>query len=134
MEGSNYWRYGYKTQYSYPRLWLITWRRPEVKFGWEKQQKNYQDEDKICNKINTPSILFCFILFEFFDGSFSVGLFSNNFSYLEQRKRLSCKWLFIKWVVVWIWVLYYYHIWIVRSDRCIFCLMTAITIIVFYYW
>ena len=33
MEGSNYWGYGYKTQHSYPRSRLITWRRPEVKFG-----------------------------------------------------------------------------------------------------
>ena len=33
MEGSNYWGYGYKTQHSYPRSQLITWRRPEVKFG-----------------------------------------------------------------------------------------------------
>ena len=24
MEGSNYWGYGYKTQHSYPRSWLIT--------------------------------------------------------------------------------------------------------------
>ena len=32
-EGSNYWGYGYKTQHSYPRSRLITWRRPEVKFG-----------------------------------------------------------------------------------------------------
>ena len=50
MEGSNYWGYGYKTQHSYPRSQLITWRRPEVKFGWnvvkKKQYKNYQDEDK----------------------------------------------------------------------------------------
>ena len=33
MEGSNYWGYGYKTQHSYPRSRLITWRSPEVKFG-----------------------------------------------------------------------------------------------------
>ena len=50
MEGSNYWGYGYKTQHPYPRSWLITWRRPEVKFGRnvvnKKQHKNYQDEDK----------------------------------------------------------------------------------------
>ena len=50
LEGSNYWRYGYKTQNSYPRLRLITWRRPEVRFGRnivkKKQHKNYQDEDK----------------------------------------------------------------------------------------
>ena len=50
MEGSNYWGYGYKTQHSYPRSRLITWRRPEVKFGRnlvkKKQHKNYQDEDK----------------------------------------------------------------------------------------
>ena len=59
MEGSNYWGYGYKTQHSYPRLQLITWRRPEVKFGWnavkKKQHKNYQDEEKksaINKKIN----------------------------------------------------------------------------------
>ena len=50
MEGSNCWGYGYKTQHSYPRWRLITWRRPEVKFGRnvvkKKQNKNYQDEDK----------------------------------------------------------------------------------------
>ena len=50
MEDSNYWGYGYKTQHSYPRSQLITWRRPEVKFGRnvvkKKQHKNYQDEDK----------------------------------------------------------------------------------------
>ena len=50
MEGSNYWGYGYKTQHSYPRSQLITWRRPEVKFGQnvvkKKQRKNYQDEVK----------------------------------------------------------------------------------------
>ena len=50
MEGSNYWGYGYKTQHSSPRSRLITWRRPEVKFGRnevkKKQHKNYQDEDK----------------------------------------------------------------------------------------
>ena len=50
MEGSNYWGHGYKTQHSYPRSRLITWRRPEVKFGRnvvkKKQHKNYQDEDK----------------------------------------------------------------------------------------
>ena len=50
MEGSNYGGYGYKTQHFYPRSWLITWRRPEVKFGRnvvkKKQHKNYQDEDK----------------------------------------------------------------------------------------
>ena len=52
MEGSNYWRYGYKTQHSYPRSRLITWRRPEVKFGRnvvrkkQHKNKNYQDEDK----------------------------------------------------------------------------------------
>ena len=50
MEGSNYWGYDYKTQHSYPRSRLITWRRPEVKFGRnvvkKKQHKNYQDEDK----------------------------------------------------------------------------------------
>ena len=64
MEGSNYWRYGYKTQHSYPRSRLITWRRPEVKFGRnvvkKKQHKNYQDEDMnkklilINNSICTP--------------------------------------------------------------------------------
>ena len=32
MEGSNYLGYGHKTQYSYPRSQLITWRRPEVNF------------------------------------------------------------------------------------------------------
>ena len=46
----NNYGYGYKTQHSYPRSWLITWRRPEVKFGRnvvkKKQHKNYQDEDK----------------------------------------------------------------------------------------
>ena len=36
---NNYWGYGYKTQHSYPRLWLITWRRPEVKFGWNIVKK-----------------------------------------------------------------------------------------------
>ena len=50
MEGSNFWGYGYKTQHSYPRSRLITWRRSEVKFGWnvvkKKQHKNYLDEDK----------------------------------------------------------------------------------------
>ena len=50
MEGLNYWGYGYKTQHSYPRSWLITWRRPGVKFGRnvmkKKQHKNYQDTDK----------------------------------------------------------------------------------------
>ena len=44
--GPNYWGYGYKTQYSYPRLQLITWK-PEVKFSQnvvkKKQHKNYQD-------------------------------------------------------------------------------------------
>ena len=35
---SNYWGYGYKTQHSYPRL--ITWRRPEVKFGWNVVRRN----------------------------------------------------------------------------------------------
>ena len=48
--GSNYWEYGYKTQHSCPRSRLITWRKPEVKFGRnvvkKKQHKNYQDEDK----------------------------------------------------------------------------------------
>ena len=44
--------YGYKTQHSYSRSWLITWRRPEVKFGRnvvkEETAPNttYQDEDK----------------------------------------------------------------------------------------
>ena len=41
---------GYKTQHSYPRSRLITWRRPKVKFGRnvvkKKQRKNDQDEDK----------------------------------------------------------------------------------------
>ena len=50
MEGSNNWGYGHKTQHSYPRSRLITWRRPEVKFGRnvvkKKLHKNYQDEDK----------------------------------------------------------------------------------------
>ena len=50
MESSNYWGYGYKTQHSYLRSQLITWRRPEVKIGRnvvkKKQHKNYQDEDK----------------------------------------------------------------------------------------
>ena len=49
MQGSNYWGYSYKTQHSYPRFRLITWRRPEVKFGRnvvKKKHKNYQDEDK----------------------------------------------------------------------------------------
>ena len=50
MEGSNYWGYGYKIQLSYPRSRLITWRRPELKFGRnvvkKKQHKNYYDEDK----------------------------------------------------------------------------------------
>ena len=51
MEGSNYRRYGYKTQHSYPGSWLITRRRPEGKFGRnveseKKQKKNYQDEDR----------------------------------------------------------------------------------------
>ena len=45
MEGSNYLGYGYKTQHSYPRSRLITWRRPEMKFGRnlvkKKQHKNY---------------------------------------------------------------------------------------------
>ena len=52
MEGSNYWGYGYKTQHSYPKSQLITWRRPEVKFGRivVRKKKTYQDED---NKINT---------------------------------------------------------------------------------
>ena len=41
--------YGYRTQNSYPRLRLITWRRPDVKFGRNavrKTTKDYQDEDK----------------------------------------------------------------------------------------
>ena len=52
MEGSNYWGYGYKTQHSYPRSRLITWRRPEVKFDRNvvKKHKNYQDEDKKSEK------------------------------------------------------------------------------------
>ena len=33
MEGSNYWGYGYKTQHSYLRSRLITWKRSEVKIG-----------------------------------------------------------------------------------------------------
>ena len=49
MEGSNYWRYSYKIRHSYLRSQLITWRRPELKFGRNvvrKTTKNYQDEDK----------------------------------------------------------------------------------------
>ena len=50
MEGSNYWGYRYMTQNSYPRSRLITWRKPEVKFGRnivkKKQLKNYQDGEK----------------------------------------------------------------------------------------
>ena len=60
MEGSNYWGYGYKTQHSYPRSRLITWKKPEVKFGRNEEKKtknkkkknkkqtnkNYQDVDK----------------------------------------------------------------------------------------
>ena len=50
MESSNYWEYGYKTQHSNPRSRLITWRRPEVKFGRNvvrrnNKKKSYQDED-----------------------------------------------------------------------------------------
>ena len=62
MEGRNYWGYGYKTQHSYPRSRLITWRRPEAKFGRnvvkKKQHKNYQDEDKksAMNKKNNSQI------------------------------------------------------------------------------
>ena len=59
MEGSNYWGYGYKTQLSYPRLQLITWRKPEVKFGLnvekEETTQKLPDEDKksaINKKIN----------------------------------------------------------------------------------
>ena len=51
----------YKTQHSYPRSRLITWRRPEVKFGRnvvkKKQHKNYQDEDKK-SAINKKLILY----------------------------------------------------------------------------
>ena len=55
MEGSNYWGYGYKTQYSYPRSRLITWRRPEVKFGRnvvkeETTQKLPRWGEKVRNK------------------------------------------------------------------------------------
>ena len=50
IESRNYWGYGYKTQHSYPRSRLITWRRPEVKFGRNvvrrRNKKTYQDEDK----------------------------------------------------------------------------------------
>ena len=62
MECSNYWGNGYKTQHSYPKSRLITWRRPEVKFGRnvvkKKQHKNYQDEDKksAINKKNNYQI------------------------------------------------------------------------------
>ena len=53
MEGSNYWWYGYKTQHSYPRSRLITWRRPEVKFGRNvvrKTAKTTKMRRKVHNK------------------------------------------------------------------------------------
>ena len=55
MEGSNYWGYGYKTQHSYSRSRLITWRRPEVKFGRnvvkeETKQKLPRWGQKVRNK------------------------------------------------------------------------------------
>ena len=50
--------YGYKTQHSYPRSRLITWRRPEGEIWLERSEinnKNLQDEDKkSAIKNNTP--------------------------------------------------------------------------------
>ena len=50
MEGSYYWGYAYKTQHSYPRSWLITWRRPEVKFGRNVVRRNKQKTTKTRTK------------------------------------------------------------------------------------
>ena len=60
MECSNYWGYGYKTQNSYPRSRLITWRRLEVKFGRNvvrKTTKTTKMRTKVRNKINTHTSL-----------------------------------------------------------------------------
>ena len=56
MEGSNYWGYGYKTQYSYPRSRknhlkkvrgeICPKRSERRKKKKKKKKKNYQDEGK----------------------------------------------------------------------------------------
>ena len=77
MEGSNYWGYGYKTQHSYPKSRLITWRRPEVKFVRnvmkKKQHKNYYDEDKK-SAINKKLILTCILFDSHSDQSFLLSV------------------------------------------------------------
>ena len=97
MESSNYRGYGYKTQHSYPRSRLITWRRPEVKFGRnvvkKKQHKNYQDEDKksVMNKKINSQIKTRFYFFSAF------GL--NNLTLPAYRRALVKFYLFIVSIV-----------------------------------
>ena len=52
MESSNYWGYGYKTQHSYPRSRLITWKRSEVKFGRNIVRKTTTMRTTVRKKIN----------------------------------------------------------------------------------
>ena len=47
IEGSNYWGYRYKTQHSYPRSRLITWRRPEVKFDRNIVWRNNKNHNSL---------------------------------------------------------------------------------------
>ena len=71
MEGSNYWGYVYKTQHSYPRSRLITWRRPEVKLGRnvvkKKQHKKLPDDEDKMSVINKKLILICKNILEILD-------------------------------------------------------------------
>ena len=50
MEGSNDWGYGYKTQHSYPRSRLVTWRRSEVKFSRNVGRRNNKKPTKMRTK------------------------------------------------------------------------------------
>ena len=88
MEGSNYSRYGYKTQHSYPRSQVITWRRPEVKFDRNVVRENNNKKKptkirtkKFRNKINTQILCQFDVLYS--------GLFngiSNSMGYLIPKQ------------------------------------------------
>ena len=51
MESRNFWGYGYKTQHSYTKTRLITWRWPEVKFGRNVVRKTPKKNTKMRTKV-----------------------------------------------------------------------------------
>ena len=113
MEGSDYWGYGYKTQYSYPRSQLIPWRRPEVKFG-RKVVRKTKNLPRWGQKVRNKKKLIL-RLSSLISKGFPIKTIIKKHSLINKENFIQLKWLDKHTLLT---LLYTYKKWIyINNDK-----------------